>query len=369
MIAQSMLVQVTPGEAFAANENLQRGLHEPGRNACGLQTAVLSMRMRPISSVFSWLPGLVCDLASKLNKQVEIKLIGELTGLDKSFIEKISGSLMYLIRNSMDHGIEMPDERIVAGKNPRATVTLRAYHQCDNIVIEVSDDGGGLNRTKILKRARERGMVLRDEMSDREIYALIMKPGFSNAGEVTDISGCAIGMAAVSRNIAELGGHIELDSVEGRGSRVTLRLPLMPATLDGWSVLVGGETYIVPLSAIIEFIPGNTARFKTVAGGHLLSAQDEDIPVIAMHRIFNIHTAITTPEHGILIVLEAWGRKVALLVDELLAQHQVVLKNLETNFRKVSCISGATIMGNGLVVFILDAGALVRYGHVATFTA
>ena len=276
---------------------------------------------------------------------------------------------MYLICNSVSHGIETPDERIVAGKNPCGMLTLRAYHQGDNIAIEVSDDGGGLSRTKILKRARERGMVLRDHMSDQEIYALIMEPGFSNAGEVIGISGGGVGMDGVSRSIAELGGHIELDSIKGRGSRVTIRFPLALATLDGCSVQVGGETYIVPLNAIIEFIPGNTAKFKTVAGGHLLRLQDEYIPIIAMHRIFNIRTSITTPERGILIVLEAWGRKVALLVDELLAQHQVVLKNLETCFRKVSCISGATIMGNGLVVFILDAGALVRHGHVATVDA
>lgn len=237
VIAQSILLQATQSKALATSENLQCSLHKLARKTSALQTAVLSVWMRPISFVFSRVPGLVLDLAYKLNKQITIKLIGELSGLDKSLIEKISASLIYLIRNSMIHGIEMPDERIAAGKNSCDMVTLKAYHQGDNIVIEVPDDGGGLNRTKILKRACEQGMVLRDEMSEQEIYELIMESGFSNAEEVANIAGYGVGMDVVSRNIAELGGHIELDSIEGRGSRVTMRLPLTLATLDGWSIL------------------------------------------------------------------------------------------------------------------------------------
>jgi len=363
VITQAMLAQAASGEDCAENENLQRSLHHLERNTRDLQEAVMSIRMLPISFVFSRFPRLVRDLAGKLNKQVEIKMVGETTELDKSLIEKIADPLTHLVRNSMDHGIEMPDKRLAAGKNPCGTITLKAYHQGGNVVIEVSDDGGGLNRARILKKAHERGMDVRDDMSDQEIYALIMEPGFSTAEVVTDVSGRGVGMDVVRRNIADMGGRVELDSVEGLGSRVIIRLPLTLAILDGLSVSVGNETYIVPLNSIIESMPGTAANLKTITGGNLLQVRGEYLSIISLHSVFNIKTKVLKPEQGILILLEASGKKIALLVDELIGQHQVVLKSLESNFRKVNCISGATIMGDGRVALILDAAALVRLGH------
>ena len=363
VITQAMLAQAASGEDCAENENLQRSLHHLERNTRDLQEAVMSIRMLPISFVFSRFPRLVRDLAGKLNKQVDIKMVGETTELDKSLIEKIADPLTHLVRNSMDHGIEMPDKRVAAGKNPCGTITLKAYHQGGNVVIEVSDDGGGLNRARILKKAHERGMDVRDDMSDQEIYALIMEPGFSTAEVVTDVSGRGVGMDVVRRNIADMGGRVELDSIEGWGSRVIIRLPLTLAILDGLSVSVGNETYIVPLNSIIESMPGTAANLKTITGGNLLQVRGEYLSIISLHSVFNIKTKVLKPEQGILILLEASGKKIALLVDELIGQHQVVLKSLESNFRKVNCISGATIMGDGHVALILDAAALVRMGH------
>ena len=229
------------------------------------------------------------------------------------------------------------------------------------MVIEVSDDGAGLNRSRILQKAIERGLHHTEGMSDQDICALIMEPGFSTAETVTDLSGRGVGMDVVKRNITELGGRVELESAEGYGTRVTIRLPLTLAILDGLSVAVGVETYIIPLSAIVESLPGSSADLKTVSGDKLLvRVRDEYLPVLALHELFNIETQITDPKKGILVLLEADGKKIALFVDELISQHQVVLKSLESNYRRVPCVSGATIMGDGMVALILDAAALVR---------
>ena len=361
VITQSMLAQAAMDIDGTVNENLQRSLHQLERNTRGMQEAVMSIRMMPISFVFSRFPRLVRELSGKLNKQVEMKMVGEGTELDKGLIEKISDPLTHLVRNSLDHGIESPEIRIAAGKNPSGTLTLKASHQGGNVVIEVSDDGSGLNRGRILQKARERGLPVHDEMSDQDVWALIMEPGFSTAEVVTDVSGRGVGMDVVRRNIAELGGKIELDSVEGHGSRVIIRLPLTLAILDGLSVSVGGETYIIPLNAIIESLPGAAADIKTVSGeGNLLRVRGEHLPIVALHKVFGIETKITEPERGILVLMEAEGRKIALFVDELIGQHQVVIKSLESNYRRVPCVSGATIMGDGRVALILDVAALIR---------
>ncbi len=360
VITHAMLAQSASQNDGAANENLQRNLHQLERNTRDLQEAVMSIRMMPVSFVFSRFPRLVHDLADKLGKQVEIKMVGENTELDKGLIEKISDPLTHLVRNSLDHGIESPEKRAAAGKSPRGTITLKAFHRSGNVVIEVSDDGGGLNRGKILQKARERGLPLREGMSDQEVWALVMEPGFSTAEVITDVSGRGVGMDVVRRNIAGIGGRIELDSAEGLGTRVIIRLPLTLAILDGFSVSVGHETYIVPLGAIVESLPGYAADIKAVGGeARLLRVRGEHLPIIALHKVFGIETGITDPERGILVLLEADGRKIALFVDELTGQHQVVLKNLESNFRKVPYVSGATIMGDGKVALILDVAALV----------
>lgn len=365
VITQAMLMQSAQQAISEGDEQLQRGLHQLERNTRDLQEAVMSIRMMPISFVFSRFPRLVRDLAGKLNKQVELKTIGENTELDKGLIEKISDPMTHLVRNSLDHGIESPEKRIAAGKDPRGTITLKASHQGGNVVIEVSDDGGGLSRSRILAKARERGLPVRDDISDQEVWALIMEPGFSTAEVVTDVSGRGVGMDVVKRNITELGGRLELDSVEGYGSRTIIRLPLTLAILDGLSVSVGAETYIIPLNAIVESLQVSAADLKTVSGeGQLLRVRGEYLPLVKVHEVFNTRPKADSLEQGIAVIVEAEGKKTALFVDELVGQHQVVIKSLESNFRKMPGISGATIMGDGRVALILDVGALIsHHGH------
>ena len=301
-------------------------------------------------------------MAGKLNKQVELKTVGENTELDKGLIEKIADPMTHLVRNSLDHGIESPEKRIAAGKDPRGTITLKASHQGGNIVIEVADDGGGLSRSRILAKAKERGLPVRDDISDQEVWALIMEPGFSTAEVVTDVSGRGVGMDVVRRNITELGGRLELDSVEGYGSRTIIRLPLTLAILDGLSVSVGSETYIIPLNAIVESMQVIAADLKTVSGeGQLLRVRGEYLPLVKVHEVFNTKPKAIGLENGIAVIVEAEGKKTALFVDELVGQHQVVIKSLESNFRKMPGISGATIMGDGRVALILDVAALISH--------
>lgn len=364
VITQAMLTQSAQEAISDGNEPLQRGLYQLERNTRDLQEAVMSIRMMPISFVFSRFPRLVRDLAGKLNKQVELKTVGENTELDKGLIEKISDPMTHLVRNSLDHGIESPEKRIAAGKDPRGTITLKAFHQGGNVVIEVADDGAGLSRSKILSKAKERGLPVSDDMSDQDVWALIMAPGFSTAEVVTDVSGRGVGMDVVKRNIAEIGGRVELDSVEGFGSRVIIRLPLTLAILDGLSVSVGPEIYIIPLNAIIESLQVTADDLKTVSGeGQLLRVRGEYLPLVKLHEVFNTKPKADDLEKGIAVIVEAEGKKTALFVDELLGQHQVVIKSLESNFRKMQGISGATIMGDGRVALILDVAALIsRHG-------
>ena len=365
VITQAMLAQSASILDVAALGQLQSGLNQLERNTRDIQESIMSVRMLPISFVFSRFPRVVRDVASKLNKQVELKTMGETTELDKALIEKIADPLTHLIRNSLDHGIEMPEKRIAAGKPAHGTITLNAFHQGGSIVIEVADDGGGLNRGKILSKAKERGLPVNDAMSDDAVWMLIFEAGFSTADVVTDVSGRGVGMDVVKRNIADMGGRVELSSFEGYGTRTTIRLPLTLAILDGMSVSVGGQTFILPLGSIIESLQITDQELKTVSGdGRLLHVRGEYLPLIALHEVFAISNAITEPKQGIAVIVEAEGKKTALLVDELLGQHQVVIKSLESNFRKVPGMSGATIMGDGTVALILDVMALSAH-HVA----
>ncbi|MBI5919357.1 MAG: chemotaxis protein CheW [Nitrosomonadales bacterium] len=359
VITQAMLAQAASQVDGLVHERLEQGMRQLERNTRDLQEAVMSIRMLPISFVFSRFPRVVRDLAGKLSKQVELKTLGEGTELDKGLIEKIADPLTHLIRNSLDHGIEIPEKRLAAGKPAKGTITLNAFHQGSSIVLEVSDDGAGLNRSRILNKAKERGLPVSDDMPDSEVWMLIFEAGFSTAEVVTDVSGRGVGMDVVKRNIGELGGRIELDSSEGHGTRTTIRLPLTLAILDGLSLSIGGEVYIAPLNSIIESLQVTEADLKTVGrDGRLLRVRGEYLPLLPLHEVFNVKPKAEALDQGIVVIVETAGKKTALFVDELLGQQQVVIKSLESNFRRVQGISGATIMGDGRVALILDLAEL-----------
>ena len=361
VITQAMLAQKSRELDGAANQPLLAGLADLDRNTRDLQEAVMSIRMIPMSVVFNRFPRMLRDLASKLGKKVELITHGEATELDKGLIEKITDPLTHLIRNSCDHGIEMPDERRAKGKSEHGTITLSASHQGGSILIEVRDDGKGLSREKLLRKAREKGMDAPDTLSDAEVWNLILAPGFSTAEVVTDVSGRGVGMDVVKKNIASLGGTVEIDSAEGYGMSVKVRLPLTLAIMDGMSVRVSDEVYILPLSSVIESFQVQPDHINTVAqGAQLVKVREEYMPVIELERVFDVPRFEHNASSPIMVVVESDGARVALLVDELLGQQQVVIKNLESNYRKVPNVSGATILGDGKVALILDTSGLVR---------
>jgi len=359
VITQAMLLQTVTQMQESAPERLVSGLGQLERNTRDLQESVMSIRMMPISAVFSRFPRVVRDLSGKLGKQVELKTSGETTELDKGLIERIADPLTHLIRNSLDHGIESPEKRVAAGKSPVGTITLKAYHQGGNIVIEVGDDGAGLPRQKILAKARERGLPVSDQMTDGEVFNLIFEAGFSTADQVTDVSGRGVGMDVVRRNIQAMGGRVEIESIYGVGTRMTVRLPLTLAILDGMSVAVGNQTYILPLSYVVESLQPQPGDIKTLSNqARVMQVRGEYLPVVVLHEVFNLKSNWTDFTQGIMVVLDADGAKAALFVDGLLGQHQVVIKSLEANYRRVTGVSGATIMGDGHVALILDVSAI-----------
>ena len=359
VITQAMLLQTATQMQESAPERLVNGLAQLERNTRDLQESVMSIRMMPISFVFSRFPRVVRDLSGKLGKKVELKTTGETTELDKSLIERIADPLTHLIRNSLDHGIESPEARIAAGKSPVGTITLKAYHQGGNIVIEVGDDGAGLPRNKILAKARERGLQVSEQMTDQEVFHLIFEAGFSTAEQVTDVSGRGVGMDVVRRNIQSMGGRVEIDSMLGVGTRMTVRLPLTLAILDGMSIAVGDQTYILPLSYVIESFQPRMGDIKTLSNqARVIQVRGEYLPVVVLHELFNIKPQSADFTQGIMVVIDADGIKAALFVDALVGQHQVVIKSLEANYRRVHGISGATIMGDGHVALILDVSAI-----------
>jgi two-component system chemotaxis sensor kinase CheA len=361
VITQAMLAQNGKAIDAALYQQLAKGLADLERNTRDLQEAVMSIRMIPMSLVFNRFPRMLRDLAAKLGKKVEMVQLGESTELDKGLVEKITDPLTHLVRNSCDHGIELPTERIAKGKPEHGTISLRASHQGGSIVIEVRDDGKGLNRGKLLAKARERGIDAPDTMPDADVWSLIFAPGFSTAEVVTDVSGRGVGMDVVKKNITALGGTVEIDSAEGCGMTVRVRLPLTLAIMDGMSVGVGEEVYILPLNSVVESFQVQPGVIKTIGGsGRVVEVRDEYMPVLDLERLFNVTRNDLEQTSNIMVVVEAEGGRVALLVDSLLGQQQVVVKNLETNYRKVEDVSGATIMGDGRVALILDMGALVR---------
>jgi two-component system chemotaxis sensor kinase CheA len=361
VITQAMLAQNSRQLDPVVYQQLVTGLTDLDRNTRDLQEAVMSIRMIPMSTVFSRFPRMLRDLANKLGKKVELVTQGEATELDKGLVEKITDPLTHLVRNSCDHGIEMPADRLARGKPEVGTITLAASHQGGSIVIEVRDDGKGLSREKLLSKAREKGIDAPDSMTDAEVWGLIFAPGFSTAEQVTDVSGRGVGMDVVKKNITSLGGTVEIDSAEGYGMRVAVRLPLTLAIMDGMSVGVGEEVYILPLSSVVESFQVSPEMVKTIGGsGRVVEVREEYMPVIELEKVFQVPRFDWEHTSGIMVVVEAESGRVALLVDELLGQQQVVVKNLETNYRKVHDVSGATIMGDGRVALILDVGSLVR---------
>lgn len=361
VITQAMLAQKSSELDSAANQPLLAGLADLDRNTRDLQEAVMSIRMIPMSVVFNRFPRMLRDLAGKLGKKVELITHGESTELDKGLIEKITDPLTHLIRNSADHGIEMPEVRRAKNKPENGTITLSASHQGGSILIEVRDDGKGLSREKLLTKAREKGMDAPDSMSDTEVWNLIMAPGFSTADTVTDVSGRGVGMDVVKKNITSLGGTVEIDSADGFGMRVSVRLPLTLAIMDGMTVRVSDEVYILPLASVIESFQIKPSEISTVAqGARLVKVRDEYMPVIDLEHVFQVPRFESNATSPIMVVVEADGSRVALMVDELIGQQQVVIKNLESNYRKVPNVSGATILGDGKVALILDTSSLVR---------
>jgi len=363
VITQSMLAQTASALAPVLFDRLFSGMGQLERNARDLQEAVMSIRMMPMDYVFSRFPRLVRDLAGKLGKQIDLVTFGKATELDKSLIERIIDPLTHLVRNSLDHGIETPDKRVAAGKEPTGQLILSAQHHGGNIVIEVSDDGGGLRRDKILAKAVQNGLPVSENISDDEVWQLIFAPGFSTAEAVTDLSGRGVGMDVVKRNIQEMGGHVEVSSRAGQGTTTRIVLPLTLAILDGMSVKVGAETFILPLNCVMESLQPKPEDVHTAANNdRVMHVRGEYLPLLELHRVFNVDEAVQEPTQGIAVILQAEGKRFALLVDQLIGQHQVVLKNLETNYRKVPCISAATILGDGSVALIVDVGALQRTG-------
>lgn len=365
VITQSMLAQTAQLNQVSDEpidfERLQERLQQLERNTRELQESVMSIRMLPVSSVFSRFPRLVRDLAGKLNKQIELRTIGEGTEIDRGVIEKITDPLTHLIRNSVDHGIESIEERIAAGKPAKGLVTLTACHQGGSVVIEIKDDGRGLNREKLLAKAIERQVPVPENPTDQDIWQLIFAPGFSTAETVTDVSGRGVGMDVVRRNIEQLGGRVELSSMTGKGTTISIRLPLTLAIMDGMSVGIGENTYIVPLTTIIESLRPRQEDVKYVAGsGRVVFVRGEYLPLVALHEVFSLIPHSDRPELGILIIVDTESGRAALFVDELLGQRQVVIKSLESNYRKVPGISAATIMGDGSVSMILDVSEVVR---------
>lgn len=363
IITQSMLDQTVSDleDQSAGNGSLQNGMSLLQRNARDLQEAVMSIRMIPMEFVFSRFPRVVRDTASKLSKEIELITEGKSTELDKSLVERITDPLTHLVRNSLDHGIEMPDVREAIGKPRVGKLTLSARHQGGNILIEVRDDGAGMDRDRLIAKARENGLNVTDTMPDEEVFQLIFAPGFSTAKEVTDVSGRGVGMDVVKRNIQSMGGRVEIQSKLGEGTNTRIVLPLTLAILDGMSIKVGGEIFILPLSTVLESLqPSKDGMYAMAGDDVVIKVRDEYLPVIAIHEVLDVENAITDPTKSIAVIVQGEGRRYAMLVDELVGQQQVVVKNLEDNYRKVPGISAATILGDGSVALILDITGLHR---------
>ena len=362
VITQSMLSELGNDFDMTKVERLTSGLEQLLQNTKELQESVMRIRMLPISFAFNRFPRLVHDLALKTGKEMELVINGEQTELDKTVMEQIGDPLVHLVRNAADHGIESKEVRLANGKSEKGTISLDAYHQGGNIVIEIKDDGAGINRTAVLDKAIDKGLIdANATLTDSQVYDLLFEPGFSTAAEVTDISGRGVGMDVVKRNIQSLGGRIQVESALGIGSTFKVNLPLTLAILDGQLVKVGSETYIIPLISIVESLQIDNTLINRVSGDMVLyRLRDDNVPVLPVYKMFNLETECTEIDKALLVVVEADGQKIGLMVDDLLAQQQVVIKSLNDNYQQVAGISGATILGDGSVAMILDIPGMIH---------
>jgi two-component system chemotaxis sensor kinase CheA len=361
VITQSMVAQTV--SAFTPDKlgALAAAVAQMDRHARELHERMMAIRMIPIRTLFARFPRLVRDLAGAAGKQVALTTSGEETELDKTVIERIGDPLTHLVRNAVDHGIEAPAARREAGKPEVGTVRLNAYQQGGSIYIEVGDDGKGLDRDRIVAKAVQNGLVAADQaLTDEEAFALVFRPGLSTAEKITEVSGRGVGMDVVKRNVEALGGTITIHSARGQGTTFKVKLPLTLAILDGQSLQVGQQTYIVPLVSIIESVrPRPDTVHRVLAGGEAVTVRGQVLPILRLHRLFGVETRVHDPVEGLVVIVEHEGAKAALLVDELLGQQQVVIKSLETNFRKTEGVAGATILGDGRVALILDVPGLI----------
>ena len=363
VITKTILKQILTDLVHDGVGRLDEAMQQLEHHARELQDSVMSIRMQPMSFAFGRFPRLVRDWCQTSGKLVQLRVSGEGSEVDSTVIEKLVDPLTHLVRNALDHGIEAPAERVAAGKLETAMLTLHAEHRGGNIEIVVGDDGRGINRERVLAKAIERGLVgASEEVSDERLQELIFAPGFSTAEKLNELSGRGVGLDVVRKNVAALNGTIKVESQPGRGTRFVIRLPLTLAIVDGMRVAVADESYILPLGSILECIRPGAATVRPIAGsGHVMEIRGEYLPVVSLGALFGL--ACARPEEGIAVVLEADGNRIALIVDALLGQEQVVIKTLEANYRRVPCVAGATILGEGRVVLILDVAALVRLAH------
>lgn len=359
--AENILAGTVRGYDPTTDAALFDAAQKIARHTRDMRQIVMSIRMLPISFIFGRFPRVVRETAQKLGKEVELKLVGEDTELDKGIIERLSDPLTHLVRNSIDHGIENPDVRVEQGKPAQGHLELRAAHVSGNILLEVIDDGAGLSRERIIAKARSNGIAIHDDAPDKDVWDLIFAPGFSTAAAVTEVSGRGVGMDVVRRNVGELGGSIEIDSTPGAGTRIAIHLPLTLAILDGLTVLVGKHVYVVPIANVVASLQPTAGAIKALpGGGEIIVFEGEPVRLCRLHRFFGISDAIQDPERGIIVIVRSGGRSAALLVDALDAQQQLVIKSLETNFRRTKGIAGASVIESGAIALILDTLAFVR---------
>lgn len=361
VITQSMLNQFDGEISDQGIQHFQDGLAQLMRNTQELQESVLQIRMLPIHFCFKRFPRLVHDISNQLGKKVELQLSGEDTELDKTVLERINDPLVHLVRNSLDHGFESTDERLKAGKPETGTLTLSAFHESGNIIIEVSDDGAGLNTDRIREKAADAGLIDNtDPLSNQQINNLIFHPGLSTSAEISELSGRGVGMDVVKRNINELGGDVWLESQHGKGTTVSIRLPLTLAILEGQLLRVGQEIYVMPLNSIIETLQINPERVNTLPGNsQLYRLREYNVPIIRLSEVFGVPPRSKSLEDGLLIIVDSERQRYGIWVDDLLDQQQVVIKSLKTNFTNIEGVSGATILGDGTVALILDVTGII----------
>ena len=373
-----MIGELVIGESMVRQEVSEKlpddevqSVDQLGRTVRELQEMSLSLRMVPIAATFQKMHRIVRDISRKLGKQVRFEVRGEDTELDKTMVDQLSDPLMHMVRNAVDHGIEMPETRVASGKPGEGHVLLQAYLQNGNFYIELTDDGRGLDRRAILDKAEQRGVISPSEaeaMADGDVWQLIFAPGFSTASEVTDVSGRGVGMDVVKRGVEALNGSIEIESASGRGSVFRVRLPLTMAIVDGLSVSLSDDTFIVPLVSVVESIRPQASDIKTIIGrGEVVLVRGATVPLVRLHRVFNRPGRELDPARALVVIVETDGRQLAIMVDELLGQVQAVMKSLESNYRKVPGIAGATILGNGEVAFILDVQGLAKLHAVTRY--